>query len=126
MKLGDKVKCAGYITASKNYYETERNFQGKDIIPFCIFHEHGKSEGINIDEPHCCDRFKFVIKYFTGIFVGTVVLNTILNAEYEEPCYGKSHYHTYTNSPKKYAIVYYANNKRRYVPLDMVTEIEKE
>ena len=116
IKLGDKVKCHAFIKPSKNHYEIDN----ENYI--CDFWEAGAKEGVTIEDSHSCDRYKTIQKEFIGIFVGSTVLQTMINAYYADNSY-QTYYGAYCDTPKEFAIVYYANNKKRYVPIDMVEEV---
>lgn len=72
-------------------------------------------------------REKFVTKtaLFTGVFVGVTWLCTELFCEWNEPPYGRSGFQCSSINPKPFAIVYYAENKKRLVPMDGIEKVER-
>ena len=59
------------------------------------------------------------------IFVGVTWLCTELFCEWNEPPYGRSGFQCSSVKPKPFAIVYYAENKKRLVPMDSVEKVER-
>lgn len=118
MKLGDRVECTAYVRRSKNYYEMSKGVYGG--FEDCVYWEYGSDKGVDVENCHSCDRFRLVEHKFSGIFVGMTTLNTRINADYEEPPYGPSGFVTYCDRPQEFAVVYYADNKKRLVPLDRI------
>lgn len=57
-------------------------------------------------------------KPFDGVFVGTTAVYRRLQCSYEEPKYAKCGYYFEKYDPLEVAIVYYASNRKRLVPLD--------
>ncbi len=122
MKLGDWVRCTGYIKRSGNHFEV---LDGKDTesgFPSCVYWSAGATEGTDVEDYHICDRFVVKKATFSGVYVGTTTMCVKLNAEYEDGPYAAPHFRTYSDTPEKFAVVYYADNKRRLVPLDMIEE----
>lgn len=117
MKLGCKVKCHAFIKPSQNHYEIDNE---KCI---CDFWEAGAKEGVAIEDNHSCDRYKMIQKEFTGVFVGSTILRTRINVEYETDDSYHEYYRAYCDTPKEFAVIYYANNKKRYVPIDKLEEV---
>lgn len=115
--FGQWIKCTAYIKPSGNSYAIFSEDRTQDEFPACVFWAHGAEEGVDVEDYHECQRFKTVNREFEGIFVGVTVLNTKILAEYCDDCYSKPHFRTQTTTPEKFAIVYYANNKKRLVPL---------
>jgi len=115
MKLGDGVLCAAYIKPAGNYYiilsEKEHGTAA------CEYWAKGASEGVEVEDFHNCDRYRVIDKMFHGIYVGTTTICTRLNAECWDDGY-QSGFRTYCDEPKKFAVVYYADNKKRIVPID--------
>ena len=122
MKLGDRVRCTAYAKRSKNCYELSKGGYGG--YDGCLYWEYGSSEGVVVEDFHSCDRFKVVMRQFSGIFVGTTVLSTRINVEYEEPLYGPAGFRTYCDKPVEFAVVYYADNKKRLVPMYGIEAVE--
>lgn len=113
MKLGDRVFCTAYIKPSKNHYLIRND----DEFPECVYWECGDSEGLEVEDFHSCNRFKTVDAKFSGVYVGETTLCIRLNAEYWSDGYSCG-YQTFCDEPQKFAVVYYANNRKRLVPID--------
>ena len=139
MKIGDKVHCTKYV---------ERNHQSIDIVePFdfdsfdelfgdipndmprvecksVVYYDTEKKEKVAIPWSEftdaTIDKFKTIEKEFDGIYVGTTRLTTKLTATYETPPYGNDYIRFEGECVKKFAVVYYANNRKRLVPIDCV------
>jgi hypothetical protein len=122
MKLGDKVKCTGYIKKSGNHFEigTDDEAPGNIGGPFCIFWAAGSEVGFEVEEWCGADRYAVKDASFVGVYVGITTICTRINAEFEQREYGGDQWRTYCDQPKDFAVVYYANNKRRLVPLDRI------
>lgn len=114
MELGDVVSCTAYIKPAKNHYEIY-----KDEFPGCTYWECGASEGLEVEDFHSCERFKTVEAKFSGVYVGETTLCTRLNAEYWNDSYSCG-FRTFCDEPRKFAVIYYANNKKRLVPIDKI------
>lgn len=119
MKLGDRVRCTGYIRKSGNRYEILKATETENGVPACAFWPAGTSEAVEVEDYHVCDRFVTKKANFSGVYVGTTTLCVRLVAEYEDGPYTLPCFRTYHDQPKKFAVVYFANNRRRLVPLDM-------
>lgn len=113
MKLGDRVRCTGYIRKSGNWYE-----MSEDRQTCSFFHKDDEPE--EVDGLHECARFETVQKEFTGIFVGKKQEAALLVASYEEGEYIRSGYCIFKDCWKPVAIVYYAENRKHLVPMDMI------
>lgn len=120
-KLGDRVVCRAYVKKSGSHYEVDKNESPYHEPTYCVFHECGNSEGIDIEDFHSCNRFKVVDACFDGVYVGTTSLYTRLNAEWCDDYNGRSSVRTYCDDTESFAIVYYADNRKRLVPLDRVS-----
>ncbi len=117
MKLGDRVKCDGYIK------KTGCNFIFSDGRTECFLWEKNKSEAVQVEEYQSAEKFRIINTTFYGIYVGTTSLCTVLTAEYGATGHGFDEcFFVYSDKRRKFAVVYYANNKKRLVPLDMVEE----
>ena len=130
MKIGDKVHCTKYV---------ERNRQGINIIDYTPFDDlfGGMADDVpckvvayyDADKKECVsipwsdftdatiDKFKTIEKEFDGIYVGTTRLTTKLTATYETPPYGNDYVRFESECYKEFAVVYYANNRKRLVPV---------
>ena len=62
---------------------------------------------------------------FTGVFVGVTWLCTELFCEWNDPPYERSGFQCSSINPKPFAIVYYAENKKRLVPMDSIEKVER-
>lgn len=113
MKLGDRVSCTAYIKPARNHYFVRNH----DEFPECTYFECGDDEGLAVEDFHSCERFKTVDARFSGVYVGETTLCTRLNAEYwsDGYCCG---FRTFCDEPRKFAVVYYANNRKRLAPID--------
>lgn len=118
--FGQLVRCAAYIKRSGNAYEVRPAKHFEDDFPECCFWAAGAEEGVPVEDYHECERFKTVNREFEGIFVGVTVLNTKITVEYYEDGYTMPYFRTETTNPEKFAVVYYANNKKRLVPLGAI------
>ena len=72
-----------------------------------------------------CEKYETKAASFTGIFVGVTTLCTELFCEWNENPYGRSGYQCSSLTPKPFAIVYYAENKKRLVPMDSIEKVER-
>ena len=107
------MTCSAYIKKTGNFYEIDKE------QAYCLFHENGASESEPVEDEHWCERFRTIEKQFTGVFVGTTNLNTRLCADWDNhPYTGKLFVNTYTEEIKTFAVVYYADNAKRLVPID--------
>ena len=119
MKLGDRVKCDGYIK------KTGCNFIFSEDRTECCLWEKNKSEAVQVEGCQSVEKFRIINTTFYGVYVGTTSLCTVLTAEYGATRYGfelNEGFFAYSKKPRKFAVVYYANNKKRLVPLDMIEE----
>lgn len=138
LKIGDKVHCSAYV---------ERTGQGISVLEFpsferlfaridddvppekmvCYF-ENDKAIQIPFHEftDATIDKFKTIEKEFDGIYVGTTYLTTKLSAIYETPPYGNDYIRFESGCVKKFAVIYYANNRKRLVPMECVKGGEAE
>lgn len=132
MKIGDKVRCTAYV---------EKTGQGISILDLTSFAridndlpcekmvcylENGKVIKIPFHEftDATIDKFKTIEKEFDGIYVGTTRLTTKLMATYETPPYGNDYVRFESECYKEFAVVYYANNRKRLVPVDCMKGCE--
>lgn len=114
MKLGDKVSCTAYIKPSRNHYELNGD------IMCAIFHTADSAPlEIGDDLPHSCNRYKKIECEFSGIYCGKTTRCTemVLDLEYE-PYSSREFYRIRLHEPKDFAVVYYADNKKRIVPIE--------
>lgn len=130
MKIGDKVHCTAYVE------RTRQGISVMDYTPFddildkddprkeVVYFDTEKSEMASIPYNDFTDvtinKFKTIQKEFEGIYVGTTRLATKLSATYETPPYGNDYIRFESECVKPFAVVYYANNRKRLVPIDCV------
>lgn len=84
--------------------------------------EDGDAHGSKYES---CEKFVTKTALFTGVFVGVTWLCTELFCEWNEPPYGRSGFQCSSTNPKPFAIVYYAENKKRLVPMDSIEKVER-
>lgn len=131
MRIGDKVHCTAYV---------ERIGQGISVLDLYGFDAFGRIEdGLPPDKMVCycendkvitipfheftdatIDKFKTIEKEFDGVYVGTTRLTTKLSATYEQPPFGNDYVRFQSECVKPFAVVYYANNRKRLVPIHCV------
>ena len=125
MKLGDKVKCTGYITKTGLWFKVyPKKETPENICDVCVLVDQDGKED-EIDSWARCDKYIVKSKLFTGIYVGITNKYTKFDADYVENEYSDDGWIFSSVSPQKFAVVYYAENKKRLVPLDMVEEVGK-
>ena len=120
LRLGDWVSCSAYIRPSGNHFEIDNEDTGTALL-----WEKDATEGREIEDYESCDKFVTKTALFTGVFVGVTWLCTELFCEWNEPPYGRSGFQCSSTNPKPFAIVYYAENKKRMVPIDSVEKVER-
>ena len=120
MMFGERVRCTGYLVTSHNHYEIGQQTATAGDIPCCSYWANGATEGVGVEDFHTCDRYRTVDADFSGIFVGETTRCTKICVEYTKNPYGKDYFRTYCDCPAKFAVVFYANNKKRVVPLDRI------
>ena len=121
-RLGDKVKCSGYMKKTgANYITTDYDDFGrlKNIDLAYRNWEDKVNDKNRIEDYDDQNRFELIKKDFEGIYVGTTTVNLNLTCEYFDDGYTEG-WKTETNTPFKCAKIYYADNKSRLVPLDMI------
>lgn len=124
MKLGDLVHCTRYIRKAGNHYEIIPAEKTINNTETALYFEHGAENPVEVDDFHDCERIKFVDMQFDGVYVGTTTVCRRLKCSYEIPPYGKEGYRFEKYDPIEVAIVYYAQNKKRLVPLDSIQRRE--
>jgi hypothetical protein len=132
MKLGQKVKCKGYLKKSGNYVLGRDNWQKADNIEKLVEDKevknfvaiiNGEFKGLNYEED--VTLTKIVQKDFKGFIVGkkTVYSTIYLEINYQ---YDGGEYEIFsTNNPIACYKVYYAFGKSRLVPCELV-EFEED
>lgn len=121
-KLGDKVKCSGYMKKTgANYITTDYDDSGhlRNVDLAYRNWEDKINDENRIEDYDDQNRFELIKKDFEGIYVGTTTVNLNLTCEYFDDSYTEG-WKTETNTPFKCAKIYYADNKSRLVPLDMI------
>ena len=122
LKLGDKVKCFAYMKKTgANYITTDYDDFGRlRNIDLAYRNWQDKINDENrIEDYDDQNRFELIKKDFEGVYVGTTTVNLNLTCEYFDDSYTQG-WKTETNTPFKCARIYYADNKSRLVPLDMI------
>lgn len=119
LALGDKVKCFGYMKkTTANYIITDIDDFGRVRYSDMAYRNIENTEN-KIEDYDDQNRFELIKKDFEGIYVGTTTVNLNLSCEYFDDSYTQG-WKTETNTPFKCARIYYANNKSRLVPFDMI------
>jgi hypothetical protein len=131
MKIGDKVHCTAYVERSRHgisimdYTPFDDPFGGladdvpcKEIVYFDVEKKDIASIPYNEFTDVTVDKFKTIEKEFDGIYVGTTRLATKLTAIMGEVSNGKEFVRFYSECFKRFAVVYYANNRKRLVPIE--------
>ena len=113
------VVCSAYIRPSGWHFEIyDQPEQSAYLIG------NGQTEGKEVDGFESCEKFVTKTALFTGVFVGVTWLCTELLCEWNEPPYGRSGFQCSSINPKPFAIVYYAENKKRLVPMESIKKVE--
>lgn len=124
MKLGDWVHCTRCIRKTGNHYEIIPAENAMDNTETALYFERGAESPVEVDGFHDCERIEFVDMQFEGVYVGTTMVCRRLECSYETPPYGKEGYRFEKYDPIEVAIVYYAQNHKRLVPLDSLRQKE--
>ena len=120
--LGKRVKCYGYLKKTNaNYIITDMDDFGRVGIPDLAYrtYEDQEKDENRIEGYDSQNRYELIEKGFESIYVGTTTVNLNLTCEEFDDGYTQG-WKTETNTPFKCARVYYADNKSRLVPLDMI------
>ena len=122
--LGDKVKCTGYITKSGWFFATNNCPNDYEMIEVCnSTYNHlvddKATEEIKDYGNYTVPIYKIVEKEFNGIFVGTTYKSTTIRAYWEDNAY-TDRWLFHRENEQEYAVVYFRNNGKRLVPLDMI------
>lgn len=126
MKIGDLVHCTAYVQRTGHGINLFNNpfDEAADDAPceMIVYFDTEKDEMASIPYSEftevTVDKFKTVEKEFDGIYVGTTHLATKLTAIYETPPYGNDYIRFESGCIKKFAVVYYGNNRKRIVPIE--------
>ena len=130
MKVGDRVHCTAYAERIKG------GISIMDFSPFddifgdgvskkeVVYFDSEKNEIASIPYDEftyvTTNKFRTVKKEFDGIYVGITRLATKLSAEYGEDIYGNEYVRFESERVKPFAVVYYANNRKRLVPIEFL------
>lgn len=120
LRLGDWVSCSAYIRPSGNHFEIDNEDTGTALL-----WRKDATEGEEIEDYESCEKFVTKTALFTGVFVGVTWLCTELFCEWNDPPYERSGFQCSSINPKPFAIVYYAENKKRLVPMDSIEKVER-
>lgn len=125
LRLGDRVSCSAYIRRSGKYFEVHN---GPEPIAYLCdkgnIDEKGNIDGEQVDGYETCDRYTTETAPFTGVYVGTTTLCTSITCDWHNGPYEREGYRCMLTNPKPFAIVYYANNKKRLVPMDSIEKVK--
>ena len=137
MELFDKVKCKGFYKKVRDgiYVQLDKDNLVADLINTNLIDVDGNNYGIMEEGIDFAEKtyFEYVQQNFKGVIVGFVdlIVKGYLDVIYEDAVdvgIGVIPEKFYVaKRPKeivKCAIVYYANNKKHYVPLSEVTDNE--
>lgn len=118
--LFKRVKCKGYLSKNRNYINVQANIEDErfeDKTDKTILLEHGGT--------YVQDIYEIKEKDFTGIIVGTFLINT--RRRFEE------NYNDFQNRSEiiieaieptiEVVKVYFGNNKSRLVPIKLIERI---
>lgn len=118
IRFGDWVICDAYIIKSGKSISVAD--EGCPMIYDSVTDTATKIEA----EYHpSVKRYHTKQHRFIGIYVGTTTKATRIIARYCEDTY-TSGWRVSTDTPQTFAVVYYGNNKKRYVPLDKLRKQE--
>lgn len=119
---GDKNTVLFYLK------EDEAHNRKVDRQPVRYSRSEAKDRGLDVNSEcvyESCEKFVTKTALFTGVFVGVTWLCTELFCEWNDPPYGRSGFQCSSINPKPFAIVYYAENKKRLVPMDSIEKVER-
>lgn len=121
LSLGDMVVCDAYARPTRSYFNIYKDEDGEHAVLV----KRGENSAKEVDGYESCEKFETVEALFTGVFVGTTILNTELICEWEDAPYVNSGFYCTSVNPKPFAVVYYALNRKRLVPMDHVRMVSK-
>ena len=117
-KIGTLVYCRSYICKSGNMFHYIKPEESQDGIPKCtLWNEYPHEYEEEVEDYMETDRYKKIEKCFKGIYVGTTSLCTKIFCSYDT-WLDRDYFRFGKKAPKQFAVVYYADNKKRLVPLD--------
>ena len=132
--FGSFVLCSGYIRKSGKHFEIDKKeikaslvskHDGETVTveesPFNDEFSYREDKVVPIEEDTYVNRFDIVPCDFSGVYVGSVRLNTDIGCLLQQDDY-QEYWDCVLDSPQIFAVVYYKNNSKRIVPLDMVQE----
>lgn len=120
LRLGDRVSCSAYIRRSGKYFEVHN---GPEPIAY-LCDKGNVFDGEQVDGYETCDRYTTETDSFTGVYVGTTTLCTSIVCEWHDGPYEREGYRCMLINPKLFAIVYYAENKKRLVPMESIEQVK--
>ena len=112
-------KEIGVTDLSEPYFEIHNGAE-----PSAYLWEKGQAECKEVDGYESCEKFETKTALFTGVFVGVTTLCTELFCDWNDHPYSGGRYQCSSINPKPFAIVYYAENKKRLVPMDSIKKVE--
>lgn len=121
LRLGDRVACTAYIRPSGNHFELDNSKKW----PTAYYWANGAEAGVEVDGYLVCDKFVTKETRFTGVFVGWTQLCTELMCESGQDYNGNEFFACRSENPQDFAIVYYAENKKRLVPMDKIEAVKE-
>lgn len=121
LPIGTKVRCKSYIKKSGCHfvvYNKDVTESGEEEIEAVIGTEplDNITEELVTNYISSVPLYNTVEKEFTGVYVGTTFKATTLVAEYMDDTYHQWWQFRRENG-KQFAVVYYANNRKRLVDL---------
>ena len=119
LSLGDLVVCDAYAKSSGRYFEVHN---GRD--PSAYLWEKGQTTGHEVTDEESCEKYEIKTALFMGVYVGVTTLCTELICEWFDHPYNGSGYRCRSESPQPFAVVYYANNRKRLVPIKHVRKVK--
>lgn len=127
IKLGTLVLCKSYMRKSGNMFDYLKASETDDGIPVCKLWNKDTRKYTDVDDYMETDRFKKIENWFEGIYVGTTSLCTTIFCSSEYDLWkGGDYFRFGKTNPQQFAIVYYADNKKRLVPIDDLEIINEE
>lgn len=123
MKLFDKVKCHGFLQKAKDGIMISHAPNSDSWIAITVDGEEIKDlsscEGDYVEKTY----FKIKKRNFSGVIVGfkDVVTKGIIGTDWDDNPYCEHGYcFKQATETIKCAVVYYANNKKHIVPIDLI------
>lgn len=128
IKLGTLVLCKSYVRKSGNMFEYLKETETEYGIPSCrLWNKATHKYSEEIDDYMETNRFEKIEGNFEGIYVGTTSLCTTIFCSSEYDLWNGGDYFRFgKTNPQQFAIVYYADNKKRLVPIDDLEILNEE